>query len=95
MYVALVPVAEGSEEIEFSAIFDILARAGFDVIVASPKAPANIELSRGLVIHVTRSLESLLGHTFDIVAIPGGMPGASNLAESKALKNILSDTVAA
>ena len=92
MHVALVPVAEGSEEIEFSAIFDILVRAGFDVIVASPKAPANVELSRGLVIHVTKSLDSLLGHTFDVVAIPGGMPGASNLAESKALKNILADT---
>ena len=86
---ALVPVASGSEEIEFSAIFDVLVRAGFHVTVAAPSAPGNLKLSRGLAIHVDKSLDAIKDDHFAVVAVPGGMPGAELLGESAALAGIL------
>jgi len=65
MPTALIPVADGSEEIEFSAIFDVLSRAGFSVTVAAPRAPAILKLSRGLTLHVERNLEEIKSENFD------------------------------
>ena len=46
----LVPIAEDSEEIETSAITDVLARFGAEVVVASVKPDGDLvcKMSRGL-----------------------------------------------
>jgi len=44
---ALVPVANGSEDIETVTIVDVLRRAGVEVTVASVETDLTITLSRG------------------------------------------------
>eukprot|EP01012_Entosiphon_sulcatum_P033466 TRINITY_DN4235_c0_g1_i1.p1 TRINITY_DN4235_c0_g1~~TRINITY_DN4235_c0_g1_i1.p1 ORF type:complete len:197 (+),score=35.97 TRINITY_DN4235_c0_g1_i1:23-592(+) len=81
----LVGVADGSEDIEFSTITDILVRGGVEVVVASVMPHKQVRLARGLQLVA----DSLIGEQnpkdFDAVALPGGMPGAENFHKSEAL----------
>jgi 4-methyl-5(b-hydroxyethyl)-thiazole monophosphate biosynthesis len=55
----LVPIADGSEEIETSCITDTLVRAGAEVTVASVEATTTCTMSRGLKI-VADALDAIL-----------------------------------
>jgi 4-methyl-5(b-hydroxyethyl)-thiazole monophosphate biosynthesis len=85
---ALVPVADGSEEIEAVCIIDTLRRAGAEVDVASVD---NVEISasRGVVIHADKPIEDCVDVSYDLIALPGGMPGAEHLRDSAPLTALL------
>jgi 4-methyl-5(b-hydroxyethyl)-thiazole monophosphate biosynthesis len=85
---ALVPIAEGSEEIEAVCIIDVLRRAGAEVTVASV---GNIQVtaSRGVKLVADANISECVGRTYDLIAIPGGMPGAEHLRDSKELTELL------
>ena len=85
----LVPIADGSEEIETSCITDTLVRAGAEVTVASVEATTTCTMSRGLKIVADVLVTDLGNDEFDLVALPGGMPGAERLRDSDALDAIL------
>lgn len=84
----LVPVGFGTEEIEAVVIVDILRRAGADVLVASVEQDLQIEASRRVKLVADDKLESCDGKTFDLIALPGGMPGSSRLRDCARLKNL-------
>ena len=46
----LVPIADGSEEMEAVIVIDVLRRAGADVIVASTGDQTQVQCSRGVKI---------------------------------------------
>jgi hypothetical protein len=46
----LVPIADGSEEMEAVIVIDVLRRAGADVIVASTGPETQVQCSRGVKI---------------------------------------------
>ena len=46
----LVPIADGSEEMEAVVVIDVLRRAGADVIVASTGPETQVQCSRGVKI---------------------------------------------
>ena len=85
----LVPIADGSEEIETSCITDTLVRAGAEVTVASVEATTTCTMSRGLKVVADALVTDLGNDEFDLVALPGGMPGAERLRDSDALDAIL------
>lgn len=85
---ALVPVADGTEEIEAVCIIDVLRRAGVTVTVASV-GKAQITASRGLRIVADATIDKCASETFDLIALPGGMQGSQNLAQSKVLLDLL------
>ena len=85
----LVPIADGSEEIETSCITDTLVRAGAEVTVASVEATTTCTMSRGLKIVADALVTDISGDDWDLVALPGGMPGAERLRDSDALDAIL------
>ena len=84
----LVPIADGSEEIEAVTIIDVLRRAGAEVTVASVDG-LTITASRGVRITADRLLKDCLRDDFDMIVLPGGIPGAEHLRDSAALKHIL------
>lgn len=74
---ALVPIADGSEEIEAVSIIDTLVRGGVQVTVASVMPGQNsVRCSRGVSIAADCNIEDVRGRSFDLIALPGGMPGA-------------------
>lgn len=84
----LVPVAEGTEEIEAICIIDILRRANADVIVASVNN-LQITASRGVKLVADCLIDACSGKTYDLIALPGGMPGAEHLRDSEILTRLL------
>ncbi len=84
----LVPVANGIEEMETVTTVDVLRRAGADVTVASV-GDLQITASRGVVLVADQRIEECADTEFDLIALPGGMPGAENLRDSKPLEKLL------
>jgi 4-methyl-5(b-hydroxyethyl)-thiazole monophosphate biosynthesis len=88
----LVPIATGSEEIETACIVDILRRAGADVTVAScnPEgASLVVKMSRGMNFLADAAVTACADNMYHLIALPGGMPGASGLAASPVLHALL------
>jgi 4-methyl-5(b-hydroxyethyl)-thiazole monophosphate biosynthesis len=84
----LVPIADGMEEIEAVCISDVLRRAGADVTVASVDG-LQITASRGVKLVADKRIVYCVDNTYDLIALPGGMPGAEHLRDSKALTKML------
>jgi protein deglycase len=84
----LVPVADGSEELETVAIVDVLRRAGAQVVIAAVK-DMTITGSKEVKLMADRKLQDCLGEVFDLIVLPGGMPGAENLRDSQDLIRLL------
>lgn len=85
----LVPIADGSEEIEAVTIVDVLRRAGADVTLASAMTTEDICASRGIAIHSDCLLGECVERAWDLIALPGGMPGADNLHHCEPLTQML------
>jgi protein deglycase len=74
----LVPLAEGFEELEAVTIVDVLRRAGVEVVVAS-LGESPVTGSHGIRLAADTPLAALAEQDFDMIALPGGMPGADHL----------------
>jgi len=85
----LVPVADGTEDLEAVAIIDVLRRADAEVTVASVTGNRQVTFSRGMVITADTLLENCVNQTYDLVVLPGGIPGAENLRDSVDLIGLL------
>ncbi len=84
----LVPVADGTEEIEAVCIIDVLRRAGAEVTVAAV-SKMQITASRGVKIVADKLLQDCFSETYDLIALPGGIPGAEHLRDSELLVKML------
>ena len=84
----LVPIADGSEEIEAVCIIDVLRRAGASVTVASV-GTLQITASRGVKIVTDTVIDACAEKKYDLIALPGGMPGAEYLRDSEILTDML------
>ena len=85
----LVPIADGTEEIEAVCIIDVLRRAGADVTVASVERALQVTASRGVKIVADVLLEQCRDKTYDLIVLPGGIPGAEHLRDSQILQELL------
>ena len=80
----LVPLAQGCEELEAVAIIDLLRRAQFDVISAGLEPQLTpIKASRGT------SLDEALKTDYDILVLPGGLPGADHLNDDQRIIKLI------
>ncbi len=86
----LVPIADGVEEIEAVCIIDVLRRAGAEVTVA---AVDNLEVTaaRGVRLVADCRLADCAAERFDLIALPGGLPGAEHLRDCAVLTGLLRD----
>ncbi|MBT4520862.1 MAG: DJ-1 family protein [Halieaceae bacterium] len=89
----LVPIADGSEEIEAICIIDILRRAGAQVTVASVDLDGalTITASRRTTLVADCHINDCLQQSFDLIAIPGGLPGAEHLRDCNSLTGLLQE----
>lgn len=74
----LVPLAQGCEELEAITVIDLLRRAGINVVTAGLDDQP-VTASRGNVLIPDTSLDEVLSKDFDMIVLPGGLPGADHL----------------
>lgn len=84
----LVPIADGIEMIEALSIVDVFRRAGATVDMASVNEPI-ITSSHNVKIHADKLIDECKDESYDLVVVPGGIPGAENLKNSATLTEIL------
>ncbi|KAK3195808.1 hypothetical protein Dsin_027118 [Dipteronia sinensis] len=91
----LIPIANGSEEIEIVTIVDILRRAKVDVVVASVEKTTQIVASQGTKIIAEKLITNASEEIYDLIILPGGVGGAERLQKSGILKKLLKEQEAA
>ncbi|GAB6034842.1 DJ-1 family glyoxalase III [Galenea microaerophila] len=89
MKTALVPLAQGCEELEAVTIMDVLTRGGVKVVRASLGDELQIQASRGTQLLAETSLQAVEEENFDLIALPGGLPGADYLNQDLRLRKML------
>lgn len=89
MKTVLVPLANDCEELEAITITDLLVRAGAQVTRASIHDTKEITASRGTKLVADSTINSLVDQKYDLIALPGGLPGANHLMDSEILNKML------
>jgi len=84
----LVPLAQSCEELEAVTIIDLLRRADIDVTTAGLDAQP-VTASRGVVLIPDTTLDDALKKEYDMVVLPGGLPGADYLDQDKRIQQLL------
>ncbi len=90
----LISLAEGFEELEVVAVVDVLRRAGIETVVAG-LAEGPVKASRGTVLVPDAALDAVMEREFDMIVLPGGMPGVKHLRADPRIRRLLERTRAA
>jgi 4-methyl-5(b-hydroxyethyl)-thiazole monophosphate biosynthesis len=84
----LVPLAQGCEELEATTIVDLLRRAEVGVVTAGLDDKP-VRASRGMVLVPDTTLDEALKQEYDMVVLPGGLPGADHLDKDPRIRALL------
>ena len=84
----LVPLAPGFEEIEAVTLIDVLRRGGLDVTVAGLEN-APIQGAHGITVVPDLPLSEVKAADFEMIVLPGGLPGAANLRDDPLVQKTL------
>ena len=83
-------LAEGFEETEAIFPTDILRRAGVEALLVSCGSGKSVRGAHGITVACDVLLDEVLSAPLpDAVVLPGGMPGAVNLAQSKGVSSLV------
>lgn len=88
----LVPLAEGCEELEAVTLIDLFRRANLDVTTASLSDDPLVLCSRGVRLVADTTLDKVMETDFDLVVLPGGLPGADHLNDDPRVHQMLTKT---
>lgn len=84
----LVLLAQGCEELEAITVIDLLVRAGVDVCRCGLDEKP-VTASRGTVILPDTSIDKIAEQSFDMIVLPGGLPGADHLRDHPLVQQLL------
>ncbi len=86
----LIPLATGCEELEAVTVIDILRRGGVEVTSAGLGARGEpVRASRGTVLVPDTTLDEALKQDYDMLVLPGGLPGADHLNDDARIRELL------
>jgi 4-methyl-5(b-hydroxyethyl)-thiazole monophosphate biosynthesis len=85
---ALVAISDGTEELEAVTIIDVLRRAGAQVMVASVDS-LQVTASRKVKLVADCLIADCMDKTFDLIVLPGGLPGSEHLRDCTPLIEML------
>ena len=87
-----IPLANGFEEIEAVTLIDVLRRAGFGVTTCGLSS-LQVRGAHSVSVAADITLDEALKSKWDLVVLPGGMPGATNLRDEARVGKLLEQTV--
>ncbi|KAF9590218.1 hypothetical protein IFM89_031949 [Coptis chinensis] len=90
----LVPIANGTEPMEAVIQIDILRRSGAQVTVASVEEEERnklcvVDALWGLKLVADSFISDCVNTKFDLISLPGGMPGSTSLRDCVVLENMV------
>ncbi len=83
-------LAEGFEELEAVAIIDVLRRAGIEVVSAGLHE-GTVSSARKVKVIPDVMIDKLNSDDFDMLVLPGGLPGSDNLNADKRVGDLIRD----
>ncbi len=86
-------LAPGFEEIEAITVLDVLRRAQIDVKAIGIESNT-ISGSHQITLHADGILRDVASEAWQMIVLPGGMPGARNLQQSALVQSMLKQQVA-
>jgi len=84
----LMPLATGFEEIEAVTVVDLLRRAGIEVRTAA-LGLLRVTGSHDITVEADMLLEEARAGDYDMIVLPGGMPGAEHLKQDARVIELL------
>ena len=84
----VVILADGFEEVEATAIIDVLRRAEIDTVVAGLHE-GHITSTRKVKIIPDTTIDTVRVDDFDMIVLPGGQPGTDNLNADPRVKELI------
>jgi 4-methyl-5(b-hydroxyethyl)-thiazole monophosphate biosynthesis len=84
----LIPLAPGFEEIEAITVIDLLRRAGIEVRTAA-LGDLRVTGSHDITVEADIRLDDARVGDYDMIVLPGGMPGAEHLKQDARLSELL------
>jgi 4-methyl-5(b-hydroxyethyl)-thiazole monophosphate biosynthesis len=88
-------LADGFETVEALAPYDLMKRAGIDVKSVSIKKDKRVVSAQGVSVEADLAITAIKGTCPEMVVLPGGMPGASNLEQSEEVRECMQRTYSA
>ena len=82
---ALVPLADGFEDIEAIAVIDVLRRGGVEVVTASLGTDSSAVSAHGIRMETDARLSDVIDDRWDAIVLPGGGEGTANLMANEDL----------
>ena len=82
-------LAEGFEEIEALTVVDVMRRAGMDIKTVSITSEHTVRGAHGIPVTADVTFKEADFDGSEWLILPGGMPGATNLAGDEALCDLL------
>lgn len=86
----VVAIANGFEEIEAVSIIDVLRRAEIDVTIAAVETK-QLQGAHNIKIEADCMINEVNHEDFDMLVLPGGLPNAFTLADSKEVQQLAKD----
>lgn len=84
----LIPLAQGCEELEAVTLIDLLRRADIEVVSAGLD-DRPVTASRGVVLIPDTTLDAVMDERFDMIVLPGGLPGSDHLDRDPRIQKLL------
>ncbi len=85
----LVPIADGSEEMETVILVDVFRRADWEVVLASIQGEGSVTAAHGVRLLPDTCWETLDLLSFDLLALPGGIGGTQALCKNDGVQEAL------
>lgn len=85
----LVPLAEGFEMVEALTVVDVFRRADAEVDLVSVTDTTTVVSSHNVPVIADKLISACIDQSYDLIVLPGGVPGVDNLKKSEHLKSLL------
>ncbi|PHR30098.1 MAG: DJ-1 family protein [Desulfotalea sp.] len=85
----LVPLAAGFEMVEALSVVDVFRRAGVHVDLVAVADELQVISSHGVPVLTDKYISDCTDVQYDLIVLPGGIPGAEILAASQPLAQLL------
>lgn len=86
-------LGSGFEEVEAITVFDILKRAGADVLLVSVTGTLEVSSARNLVLKADYLIDDINDKKQQMVVIPGGMGGVKRILNSPSAKQFMQKVI--